>query len=47
MVARIKARQSAEATTAKAEAESKAAAGKAAKPASILNGRVTILPPPA
>jgi sRNA-binding protein len=47
MVARIKARQLAEATTAKTEARSKAAVRKAATPTSMLNGKVTILRPPA
>jgi sRNA-binding protein len=45
MVARIKARQLAEAATAKTEAESKAAVRKAATRTSMLNGKVT--PPPA
>jgi sRNA-binding protein len=47
MVARIKARQLAEAATAKTEAQSKAAARKAAAPTSPLNGKGTIRPPPA
>ncbi len=45
LVARIKARQLAEAATAKAEAESKA--GKATTPTSTLNAKVTVLRPPA
>jgi hypothetical protein len=47
MVARIKARQLADATAAKSEARSKAAVRKAATPTSMLNGKVTILPTPA
>jgi ProP effector len=44
MVARIKARQVAEAATAKTEAESKATARKTATSTSTLNGKGTILP---
>jgi sRNA-binding protein len=47
MVARIKARQLAGATTAKTEATSKAPVRKAATPTSMLNGKITILRPPA
>jgi sRNA-binding protein len=47
MVARIKARQLAEAATAKTEAKSKAAVRQAATPTSVRNGRVTAQLPPA
>ena len=47
LVARIKARQLAEAPSAKAEAESERTLTRAALPPSILNGKVVIMPPPA
>jgi sRNA-binding protein len=47
LVARIKARQLAEAAEAKAEAESERAVGRAAERPSVLNGKVVIMPPPA
>ena len=47
MVARIKARQLAEAATAKTEAETKPAVRKVATPTSMLNRKVTIHPPAA
>jgi ProP effector len=45
LVARIKARQLAEAAAAKAEADSETALTRAALPPSILNGKVLIMPP--
>ena len=47
MVARIKARQLAEAAAANTEAKSKAAVRTAATPTSMLSGKITILPRPA
>ena len=47
LVARIKARQLAEAAAAEAEAESERAVRRAALPPSIINGKVVIMPPPA
>src|SRR5258708_2899634 len=46
LVARIKARQLAEAAAAEAEAESERAVRRAALPPSIINGKVVIMPPP-
>jgi uncharacterized membrane protein len=46
MIARIKARQLAEAAAVKAEAESKEAVRQAAAIPSILDGRVVVMPPP-
>jgi ProP effector len=47
LVARIKARQLAEAAAAKAQPESEKTLTRAALPPSILNGQVLIMPPPA
>jgi ProP effector len=47
LVARIRARQLAEAAAAKAEADSERALTRAALPPSILSGKVVIMPPPA
>jgi sRNA-binding protein len=47
LIARIKARQLAEAAAAKAEADSERALTRAALPPSILSRKVVIMPPPA